>query len=164
MKKLVLSKLLVAFTLLGSASAQQMAQIDAVKNTTIKAGETITFQIKLDTAPNFSGGSVSLTIGPKDTASKTPDIPSAASLSSEQGLLRLGFLIPVKSPSEKWHIKRLSFTVPGTSERPLNFTDVEFDVPRSQESDNTRRRNRRHCEVSDRRRTPSRGTINGTHG
>ena len=120
--------LLVILSLALTLSAQETAQIIPGKSTSVRAGEEISFSIKLDRAPNFGGGTISFVIGPKDAGSRTPDISTNTAVASDQDKLRLGFLIPVKLPGERWHIKKLAFTIPGSAEKPIAFTDVEFQV------------------------------------
>ncbi len=122
--------LLVLVALLGIAGfSQQSAKMKPVDGSSqVSAGEVITFEVTLDKAPNFNGGSIGLAVGPKDPVSEISEIRYNSAVPKDQATFTVGILIPANSPSERWQIKSLGFVGPGSGEKLLLFTPFEFDV------------------------------------
>jgi hypothetical protein len=110
---------LIASCLCAGAQVSANVQVPDI----VKAGETVTFKITLDTAPNFDGGAVLVWVtGPGNFITQ-----SACEVKRDQN----GCLYPLKLPPDAaggtWYVSKLAFSA-GTSQRDLSFARLPFQV------------------------------------
>jgi hypothetical protein len=108
--------------LLSSPTPAQNSAVVDVPNV-IKAGETLTFTIRLDRAPSIDGGEVSFTLAGPDVDIST----SCGPLKAGQTECKETFTIPASATGGSWHIHLNSFYT-GTQQLPIKSTDTPFEV------------------------------------
>lgn len=134
-----LSKTMAAFLIascLFQVNAQSKTQ-DGLKLVT--AGDTVSFDVELDKAPQISGGQVAVLVCPINT-SVNPFLPgeatssgaqfsrvSSTSMIANQGQYSLSVQIPGDAPDAVWQAF-FSYALPNGNFRELHHTEVEFRV------------------------------------
>lgn len=103
------------------SSAQESAAIDAPD--TARAGETVTFRITLDQAPNFDGGSVMYWVG----CSSDFSIQSAAEVTKGSNSTAFSVKLPADLGSGTCRVDQLKF-YSGSRTYDLHFPSVSFRV------------------------------------
>jgi hypothetical protein len=122
--------LLVSCLLVGNAKSQPQ---DELKN--VNAGDLVTFKVQLDPAPQFSGGVVSVLIGPISR-----DHPDEIALSGghltrtgnvetvvNQSAYELSVRVPGEAPNGVWGAY-FSFALPNGGTKPLYHSEQKFRV------------------------------------
>lgn len=94
----------------------------------VRAGETVTLNVKLDKAPNFAGGQLATRVAPENSSVKS--FLHAATTDAQQGQQEFSIRIPIPlgGPAGVWHVENLTFTLPNGEVKPLKFKDVDFTV------------------------------------
>jgi hypothetical protein len=103
----------------------------------VRAGDTITFNVRMDTIPDFPGGRVAVLVCPIEE--NVPDAAtsdgtqfsrvSSAIINSNQEKYDLSVLIPGDAPDATWGAF-FSFALPNGSSRELRHAPTEFKVQR----------------------------------
>lgn len=126
----VISLLLVSCLLVGNAKSQPQDELK-----TVTAGDLVTFKVQLDPPPQFSGGVVSVLIGPI-----SGDHPDEIALSGghltrtgnietvmNQSSYELSVRVPGDAPNGVWQAY-FSFALPNGGSRPLYHSEQKFRV------------------------------------
>lgn len=103
-------------------------QADVARNKTVRAGQTVTFTIKLDKAPSVSGGQLAIRIGPRDRSPQILARVATADANEGERELSISIPIPLGGPVGVWHVENLTFTLPNGDSRPLGFNGIDFTV------------------------------------
>jgi hypothetical protein len=122
--------LLAAVAAMASAShARQAADLKADQSSSIEAGTTITFTVRLDRPPNIETGGVTIRVAPVESYPNAPNPASGGgAINAEKTLYKVPVQIPVTARSGAWHVTGLSIGVPQEPDKQLKFNDVVFRV------------------------------------
>jgi len=103
------------------ATAQESAVVDV--SSIVKAGETLSFTIRLDRAPSIDGGGVNFSLVGPDVRIST----SCGPLKAGETECKETFTIPASASGGTCHIHLDGFYT-GTQQLPIKSTDTPFEV------------------------------------
>lgn len=101
---------------------------EAATTKTVRAGQTVTFTITLDKAPNFVGAQLAMRIGPKDRSPEVLARVGTATANEGETEFPISIAIPLGGPVGVWNVENLTFILPDREARPLKFNAIEFTV------------------------------------
>src|SRR5437879_3856576 len=89
----------------------------------VKAGETVTFTITLDRAPNFKGDLMYWMVGPNHNT-----VQSSVATSAGKSIYQLNFSVPIGAYGGTWTLSELKIWSGFGAAVPLKFKPVSFQV------------------------------------